>query len=85
MTLRRALLESMGEVAQLRSCVALGAQQRNFSNDPTLNALLEAAMRRCDQFKDDDKARQDMREQVLETPPDQRQDLLDYFNGAPPP
>ena len=41
--------------------------------------LLEAAMRRCDQFNDSDKARQDMREQVLETPPHLRQDLLDHF------
>ena len=46
--------------------------------------LLEAAMRRCDQFNDSDKARQDMREQVLETPPHLRQDLLDHFMGRPP-
>ena len=45
--------------------------------------LLEAAMRRCDQFNDSDKARQDMREQVLETPPHLRQDLLDHFMGRP--
>ena len=41
--------------------------------------LLEAAMRRCDQFNDGDKARQDMREQVLETPPHLRQALLEQF------
>ena len=35
--------------------------------------LLEAAMRRCDQFNDGDKARQDMREQILEVPPHQRE------------
>lgn len=46
--------------------------------------LLEAAMRRCDEFNDSDKARQDMREQVLETPPHLRQDLLDHFMGRPP-
>ena len=46
--------------------------------------LLEAAMRRCDQFNDSDKARQDMREQILETPPHLRQDLLDHFMGRPP-
>ena len=45
--------------------------------------LLEAAMRRCDQFNDSDKARQDMREQILETPPHLRQDLLDHFMGRP--
>ena len=42
--------------------------------------LLAAAMRRCDHFNDSDKARQDMREQILEIPPHQRQELLDYFN-----
>lgn len=41
--------------------------------------LLESAMRRCHQFKDSEKARQDMREQILETPPHLRKDLLDYF------
>ena len=46
--------------------------------------LMAAAMRRCDQFNDGEKARQDMREQVLETPPHLRQDLLDHFMGRPP-
>jgi hypothetical protein len=46
--------------------------------------LMAAAMRRCDQFNDGDKARQEMREQVLETPPHLRQDLLDHFMGRPP-
>lgn len=41
--------------------------------------LLEAAMRRCDQFNDSEKARQDMREQVLQTPAYLRQDLLAHF------
>ena len=45
--------------------------------------LLEAAMRRCDQFNDSEKARQDMREQVLETPLHLRQDLLGHFLGKP--
>ena len=45
--------------------------------------LMAAAMRRCDQFNDGDKARQDMREQILETPPHLRQDLLDHFLGRP--
>jgi hypothetical protein len=45
--------------------------------------LMAAAMRRCDQFNDGDKARQEMREQVLETPPHLRQDLLDHFMGRP--
>lgn len=46
--------------------------------------LLAAAMRRCDHFNDSEQARQQMREQVLETPPHLRQDLLDYFLGRPP-
>lgn len=41
--------------------------------------LLDAAMRRCDQFNDSEKTRQDMREQILETPPHLRQDLLEHF------
>jgi hypothetical protein len=41
--------------------------------------LLHAAMRRCDQFNDSDKARQDMREQILETPRHLRQDLLKHL------
>lgn len=45
--------------------------------------LLEAAMRRCDQFKDSDKAREEMRQDVLGTPPELRQDLLDYFLSNP--
>ena len=46
--------------------------------------LLESAMRRCDRFNDSEKARQDMRKQVLETPPHLRQDLLEHFLGKPP-
>ena len=45
--------------------------------------LLEAAMRRCDEFNDSDKARQDMREEILGTPPHLRPDLLDYFLSDP--
>lgn len=42
--------------------------------------LLSAAMRRCDDFNDSEAARQDMRQDVLATPPHLRQDLLDHFN-----
>ena len=45
--------------------------------------LLEAAMRRCDERPDSDKARQDMREEILGTPPHLRPDLLDYFLSDP--
>ncbi len=50
------------------------------SHDLLTTRLIAAAMRRCDQFNDSPEARQDMREQVLEVPPHQRQDWLDYFN-----
>jgi hypothetical protein len=43
--------------------------------------LMEAAMRRCNQFNDSEMARQAMREQVLEVPPRLRKDLLDYFSS----
>lgn len=46
--------------------------------------LLEAAMRRCEQFNDSEKAQQDMRHQVLETPLHLRQDLLEHFQGKQP-
>lgn len=45
--------------------------------------LLEAAMRRCDERPDSDKARQDMREEILGTPPHLRPDLLNYFLSDP--
>jgi hypothetical protein len=41
--------------------------------------LLATAARRCDQFNDSDQARQDMREQILETPTHLRQDLLTHL------
>lgn len=81
MTLREALLNAIGESCAVAPPTA--TQQRNFSADPTLNALLEAAMRRCDERPDSDKARQDMREEILGAPPHLRPDLLDYFLGDP--
>lgn len=81
MSLREALLNAIGESCAV--ALSKATQQRNFSEDATLNALLQAAMRRCDEFNDSDKARQDMREQILETPHHLRQDLLDHFLGKP--
>lgn len=43
--------------------------------------LLEAAMGRCDDFNDNDKAREEMRRDVLQTPPHLRADLLDHFKN----
>lgn len=77
MSLREALLNAIGESCAV--ALSKATQQRNFSPDPTVTALLAAAMRRCDEFKDSEKARQDMREQILETPHHLRQDLLNHF------
>ena len=45
--------------------------------------VIAAAMRRCDEFNDNDQARADMRQQVLELPPHLQQDLLGHFNKKP--
>ncbi len=45
--------------------------------------LMVAAMRRCDEFSDSDKAREEMRQDVLATPLHLRKDLLDHFDGKP--
>lgn len=44
--------------------------------------LLAVAMRACDRHQDSDRARTDMREQVLQTPLSLRIDLLDHFKEA---
>lgn len=61
-----------------------GIAKLAISHDLLTARLIAAAMRRCDHFNDSDKARQDMREQILEIPPHQRQDWLDHFNKASP-
>lgn len=43
--------------------------------------LIQAAMRVCDRYGDDDAARQEMREQCLELPPHLQADLLEHFTG----
>ena len=73
-------LAELATVATL--AISQAADEESF--DLLAARLMAAAMRRCDQFNDSDKARQDMREQVLETPPRLRQDLLDHFMGRPP-
>lgn len=83
MTLRQALLNSIGESCAVASNKA--TQQRNFSIDPVLSALMLAAMGRCDQFNDGEQARQEMREQVMEIPTHLRQDLLEHLLGRPAP
>lgn len=41
--------------------------------------LLKAAMHVCDRYEDSDAAREAMRVQVMETPQEQRADLLEHF------
>lgn len=64
---------------QLLAKLAISQPTSEESFDLLAARLMTAAMRRCDQFSDGDKARQDMREQVLETPSHLHQILLDYF------
>jgi len=52
-----------------------------FENTQLASDLIFAAMHRCDQFNDSDKARSDMRQQCLELPPHLQADLLDHFNS----
>lgn len=51
----------------------------------TTEEVIEAAMRCCDFHKDGDHAREDMRQQVIETPDFLRPDLLAYFINQYPP
>ena len=74
--------QSLAELATIAT-LAISQPTDVVTFDLMAARLMAAAMRRCDQFNDSDKARQDMREQVLETPPHLRQDLLDHFMGRP--
>jgi len=58
-----------------------------FENRVFSAALMAAAMRACDHWGDGPAAREQMRQDVLDTPPDQRADLLAHFKqtyGAKP-
>lgn len=52
-----------------------------FENRMLSADLMEAAMLVCDLHGDDEKAREDMRQDVANTPFEQRADLLEYFRG----
>lgn len=47
----------------------------------TTDDLMLAAMRCCDAFHDSPAAREQMRQDILNTPPELQQDLLDYFKA----
>lgn len=46
--------------------------------------LIEAAMRRCDEYGDSETAREEMRRQCLSLTPHRQADLLEHFQGRPP-
>lgn len=46
------------------------------------DALIAAAMRRCDQFNDGQQARENMRRDCINTPDHLKPDLLRHFNEA---
>ena len=58
------------------------SQQCSAQLDPVLSDLLEAAMRACDAWQDGHKAREQMRQDCLDTPPHLRADLLGHFVKA---
>ena len=47
----------------------------------TTQVLIDAAMRRCDEFGDREAARDEMRQQCLALPPHLQADLLQHFQG----
>ena len=49
----------------------------------TTAALIAAAMRVCDQHGDNEAAREEMRQDILGTPPHLQMDLLRHFNDKP--
>ncbi|WP_423460390.1 hypothetical protein [Ottowia sp. VDI28] len=55
-----------------------------FENCISADELIEAAMRACNHYNDSEAAREQMRIECLEIPPDQRAGLLDYFRRTYP-
>lgn len=55
-----------------------------FENCISADELIEAAMRACDAHGDGEAAREQMRIECLEIPPNLRADLLDYFRRTYP-
>ncbi len=54
-----------------------------FENTQLASDLIEAAMRRCDEFNDDESARQQMRDDCLSLSPAMQADLLAHFKESP--
>ena len=55
-----------------------------FENCISVEELIEAAMRACDHHGDSPAAQQEMVQQCMEVPPEQRQELWEHFRRAYP-
>lgn len=53
-----------------------------FNDDGLLTRLIAAAMLVCNHYGDNEARREEMRQDILNTPPELRQDLLDHFNQS---
>jgi len=49
----------------------------------TTDAVIESAMRRCDEYGDNEAAREQMRQDCINTPTHLQADLLAHFQGKP--
>lgn len=77
--------EGSQPVATLANLATLAiSQHRNAQLDPVLVELLNEAMRVCDLWRDSQAARDQMRREVLETPPHLRPDLREHFLNTYP-
>lgn len=76
--------EPVSQLANL-AMLAISHGSRSAANDAwstvAVAELIDAAMLACEHYKDGPQARQDMRQQCLEVPLDQRAGLRDYFLG----
>ena len=71
------------EFPQKVSSVSSVAVMAIFDNHGLADDLMEAAMRVCDRWNDLPAAREQMRQDVLNTPAHLGQDLLDHLLGKP--
>ncbi len=74
---------SATESKELR-CVAPPYRGCNTQLLAQRDPLLAAAMRACDQWADSETARQEMRRQIAEVPPEHRAEMLAHFLNAYP-
>lgn len=59
------------------------SQQISLTAQRLAKELIAAAMKRCDQFSDNDEARNQMRRDCMALPPHLQADLLQLFQGKP--